>query len=113
MKTIYLEDEFNSIGPDTERSVAVYTPEMMGVKVKFLRETTLPDVHAHPHQQITYIISGNFTFWVDEEEIFVQSGNILLIEPNKNHGCICLSDGGELLDVFAPMREDFLDEAKK
>lgn len=108
MKRENLEDNFKMIGDDTERSIAVYNDDLMVVKVKFLRQTTIPDIHSHEHQQATYVTSGNFVFWIEGEAIHVNQGDVLLMNSNQKHGCICTSDGGELLDVFTPMREDFV-----
>lgn len=102
------KDSFKVINTDVQRSVAVYNDEAMAVKVKFTQPTTIPDLHQHQHQQITYVIAGNFTFWLEDEKIELTTGDVLLIEPNKQHGCVCHTANGELLDVFQPLREDFL-----
>ena len=102
------EDHFQKINTNVQRSIAVYNDEMMAVKVKFAQPTTIPDLHQHQHQQITYVIAGSFTFWLEDETVELTTGDVLLIEPNKQHGCICHKMNGELLDVFQPLREDFL-----
>lgn len=108
-KFISQQDIYQVINEDTQRSVAVHDEAMMGVKVKFSNVTKVPDLHQHPHRQMTYVIKGRFTFWVDGKEIDVQQGDVLLIKPNLLHGCICKEAGSELLDVFNPCRTEFLD----
>lgn len=108
MKNINSTDDFKEIGEGIKRAVTVYNEKMMAAKVKFETATIVPDIHQHPHQQVTYVIEGEFVFWIDEKKYEVISGNVLLMEPNKPHGCICCSNGGLLLDVFTPMREDFI-----
>ena len=39
--------------------------------------------------------------------VIVGPGDSLVFEPNQPHGTLCL-ETGILVDVFTPMREDFL-----
>ena len=38
----------------------------------------------------------------------IQAGDGVYIEPNLMHSAICLEEG-MLIDVFSPIREDFMD----
>jgi len=64
-------------------------------------------LHCHPHSQITYILSGKFQFTVGEETKIVEAGDTILEIEGVVHGCTCL-ESGVMLDVFTPMREDFI-----
>lgn len=64
-------------------------------------------MHSHPHQQLTYVLSGKFEFTIGDETHIVTAGDTLHKMPNVIHGCKCL-EAGVLLDVFTPQREDFL-----
>ena len=64
-------------------------------------------LHSHPHTQITYVVSGVFSFTIDGETHAVQAGDTLLKENGVIHGCTCLEEG-VLLDIFSPMRKDFI-----
>jgi len=66
-------------------------------------------LHSHPHTQITYVVSGRFSFTIDGETREVTAGDTLLKTGGVPHGCVCLEDG-VLLDIFTPMREDFLSQ---
>ena len=61
----------------------------------------------HPHTQITYVVSGVFSFTIDGEERTVKAGDTMLKEDGVVHGCTCL-EAGILLDIFNPMRADFV-----
>ena len=65
------------------------------------------NVHSHPHTQVTYVAEGKFEFTVSGETQTVSKGDCVLMPPNAVHGTVCL-EAGKLVDVFAPMREDFL-----
>ena len=94
------------LGGGVSRRVLAHTDALMIVEVSF--ETGgVGAVHTHVHAQNTYVLSGRFRFTVDGEEVEVGPGDTLAFPPMVPHGTLCL-DGGVLLDVFAPMREDFL-----
>ncbi len=65
-------------------------------------------LHSHPHTQITYVVSGVFEFEIDGEKKVVRAGDTMLKTDGVEHGCVCLEDG-VLLDIFSPMREDFVE----
>ena len=64
-------------------------------------------LHSHPHTQITYVASGVFEFTIGDEVHTVKQGDTLLKENGVIHGCIC-KEAGVLVDIFTPMREDFI-----
>lgn len=64
-------------------------------------------IHRHPHGQISYILSGTFEFYVEQEKKVLGPGDSVSILPEQAHGCLCLEEG-VVLDIFNPMREDFL-----
>lgn len=66
-------------------------------------------MHTHPHAQTCYILDGKFEFDIDGVKHIVNKGDSLYFPSNIKHGTICL-EKGVLLDVFAPYREDFLNE---
>jgi len=63
--------------------------------------------HRHPHEQVTYCLSGEFRFTIEGETATLQPGDSLFVPASALHGTVCVADG-RLLDVFTPQREDFL-----
>lgn len=102
------EDSQNweQFGPGLYRKILGYTDQLMVVRVKF-DQGGIAAMHAHPHTQSSYIVSGKYEFTVDGEMKVVQAGDGVLIQPNQQHACVCL-EPGIVIDVFSPMREDFL-----
>ena len=93
-------------GAGVTRRVLAYTDGLMCVENTF--ETgAVGALHSHPHTQITYVASGKFEFTIDGEVHTVSKGDTLLKQDGVMHGCTCLEDG-ILIDIFTPMREDFL-----
>ena len=66
------------------------------------------EVHAHPHSQVTYVESGEFDVYIDGVERRLGPGDSFYIGPNLDHGAVCRK-AGVLIDVFSPIRDDFLD----
>ena len=96
----------NDLGGGVSRRVLAYTPQLMIVEVNFEKGGE-GSVHSHPHCQNTYVRSGRFRFTVDGEPVEVGPGDTLAFPPNIPHGTLCL-EAGTLLDIFTPMREDFI-----
>lgn len=100
------ENTLVDAGGGLTRKVAAYNDNAMIVEVHFEAGTTAA-LHSHPHEQITYVISGKFEFAVGDETYVVSAGDSLYKQPNIIHGATCI-EAGSLLDVFTPHREDFL-----
>jgi quercetin dioxygenase-like cupin family protein len=98
--------ELVEVDKGLSRKVGAYNDNLMVVEVHFEAGVTAP-LHHHPHEQITYVISGKFEFTVGDETYVVGAGDTLYKQPDIVHGATCL-EAGMLLDVFTPHREDFL-----
>lgn len=93
-------------GGHVERRILAYCDGLMCVENHF--ETgAVGAIHHHPHTQITYVVSGRYRFTVGTETYEVGPGDTLLKQNGVPHGCVCL-EKGTLLDIFTPMRQDFL-----
>jgi quercetin dioxygenase-like cupin family protein len=64
--------------------------------------------HAHPHEQIGTVMKGKMELTIAGEKHIVTSGGAYLIPPNAIHSGLCLEGPAEVLEIFAPMREDWL-----
>ena len=93
-------------GDGVVRFVKSYTDEVMVVENHF-KKGAVGAVHSHPHTQITYVVSGRFEFTIGDEKNIVTTGDTMLKKDGVPHGCVCLEEG-VLLDIFSPMREDFV-----
>ena len=93
-------------GEGVTRRVLAYTDGLMCVENTF-EKGAVGALHHHPHTQITYVLSGAFEFTVDGVTHTVRAGDTILKEDGVEHGCVC-TEAGILLDIFTPMREDFV-----
>lgn len=99
--------EWEELGGGVSRKFLGFDNQIMMVQVKF-EKGALGSPHHHFHTQATYVVKGKFEFEVDGEKQIVEAGDGVYIEPNLLHSAVCLEEG-ILIDVFSPVREDFLD----
>ncbi len=98
--------EWENLGGGVSRKFLGYDNQIMMVQVKFEKGAE-GTPHEHFHTQATYVASGKFEFNIDGVKQVVEAGDGVYIEPNLVHGALCL-EPGILIDVFSPVREDFL-----
>ncbi len=93
-------------GPGVKRKIMAWDEKLMVVKVQF-EKGAIGNLHKHPHSQITHVESGSFEVEIGKEKKILTSGDAFYIPTNSMHGAVCL-EAGVLIDVFSPMREDFI-----
>ncbi|MGK9175657.1 cupin domain-containing protein [Yokenella regensburgei] len=104
---VYKEETvLEDLGNGVTRRILAHGGGMMAVEVNFTEGAVGP-MHHHPHEQLTYVLSGRFSFTIDGVTKEVSAGDTLYKKPDVVHGCVCL-EAGTLLDTFTPQREDFL-----
>jgi quercetin dioxygenase-like cupin family protein len=97
---------WEEVGIGVKRKIMAYDKNLMLVKVHF--ETGgVGALHQHYHSQITHVESGIFEVEIDGEKKELIAGDAFYIPPNVLHGAVC-KESGVLIDVFSPMREDFV-----
>ena len=100
------ETEAQHGGEGVIRRILAYDDGMMMVENTF--ETgAVGALHRHPHLQTAYIAEGVITFEIDGVGKVVRKGDSVLLPSNIPHAVIC-HEAGIVLDVFTPMREDFV-----
>ena len=66
----------------------------------------LPE-HAHHHEQVANVLEGEYELTVNGETRRLRAGEAVIIPSNVPHSGIAITDC-KLLDVFSPVREDYL-----
>ena len=65
-------------------------------------------VHSHPHEQMTFVERGRVLFTIGETERIAKAGDTLHFPSGVWHGATMLEEEVVLIDIFSPIREDFL-----
>ena len=97
-----------TVGDGLTRQIFGYNDSILMAKVEF-DVGAVGEVHTHPHSQVTYVESGEFDVTIDGATTRLGPGDSFYIEPNLDHGAVCRK-AGVLIDVFSPVRDDFLDQ---
>ena len=74
----------------------------------YLKKGALVPMHSHESEQMTYVLQGALKFLINGEEITVREGEVLHIPSWVEHQAEALDDTFEL-DLFSPIRQDWLD----
>jgi quercetin dioxygenase-like cupin family protein len=64
--------------------------------------------HDHPHEQMTIVERGRALFTIGTEQRIAKEGDVLHFPPGTWHGATMLDEEVILIDIFSPIREDFL-----
>jgi len=97
------------IAPGRTRYLA-YTGNLMMVVVDFDDgPTSEPDPsHSHPHEQVSYVVSGEINLFKDNKLTRLGPGDMFTVPPNIPHSVQLLTSRVRLIDSFTPIRKDFL-----
>ena len=95
------------LGGGVSRKILSYSRNLMTVELHFPKGA-VGAKHSHPHEQIGYIISGRLLYQEEGcEDKLLETGDTYYVAPNVVHGVQILEET-KLLDIFTPMREDFV-----
>lgn len=85
----------------------IHSEHMSFVLWRLEAGAVLPE-HAHPHEQVVHVFSGELEMTVAGETTSCGPGTVLVIPPHARHSGRVLSDAS-VMDVFSPVREDYRD----
>jgi quercetin dioxygenase-like cupin family protein len=88
------------------RKIVTGTREMLAQI--YLKKGAIVPAHSHESEQMTYVLQGALKFLIGGDEITVREGEVLHIPSWVEHQAEALDDTFEL-DVFSPIRQDWLD----
>ena len=92
--------------PGVTRETLAYGERAMLTRNSFAAGAELA-AHAHPHEQVTYVIAGELRLTVGDKTLLLKPGDSVCVPPNVAHAAAA-EVHTVVLDAFAPPREDFL-----
>lgn len=95
-----------NIGPGLHRILLGYDENLMLAKVWF-DKGAIGERHSHPHSQVAYVAEGKFEVYIDGKTQILEAGGCFFVPSGAEHGAVCL-EAGILLDMFSPVRRDFI-----
>jgi len=100
------DKEWELIEKGISRKIMGYDKSLMMVKVAFEKDA-IGALHTHPHTQTSYVASGLFEVSINGDKKTLKTGDSFFASSDSEHGVKCL-EPGVLIDIFSPVREDFL-----
>jgi len=91
--------------PGVQRCTTVWGKDLMLLYNTFRAGAAFPE-HAHPEEQITYVLSGKLIVSAEGQTYALTAGQCLLFPADVPHGLTAQEDT-VVLDLFSPPREDF------
>ena len=82
--------------------------ERMMLSLAELEPHAVVERHAHPHEQVGMVVKGQAIFTIGDEEKTLGPGDLYRIPSGVPHRVVALDEPVQALDIFNPVREDYL-----
>jgi quercetin dioxygenase-like cupin family protein len=90
-------------------SRAGFKGEQVLMVMNWLQPGMAVNPHSHPFEQLVYIVQGTTRFHIGDQSVIAGPGSIIRIPPDVMHYAEPVGTEPVLnLDVFSPIREDYL-----
>jgi quercetin dioxygenase-like cupin family protein len=101
----------NEVAP----GVRIRTPygEKLMLSLVEIDENAVVPLHHHPHEQGGLLLEGKAEFTIGDETRVVEKGDAFLIPPNVPHRVAAVDGPCVALDIFTPIREDYVELANR
>ena len=66
--------------------------------------------HSHPHEQAGLVLEGKLRFRIGSEERVMAPGDAFIVPGDVVHWGEVVEGPAKVLDIFSPVREDYLDQ---
>lgn len=66
------------------------------------------EAHSHPHEQVGIVLEGRAHFFIGDEDRILKAGDMYRIPGGVTHRVVALDQPVRALDIFTPVREDYL-----
>lgn len=107
---VYKKDALKKVFKGVSLDSLAIGEKSMVTKMNYVKGN-FATTHQHPHEQCGYVISGEYRLKVEIPEenidILLHAGDSYAIPGNTPHSFEVI-EGGEVVDVFTPQREDYL-----
>ena len=76
------------------------------VAITDLAATTVVESHKHPMEQTGVITKGSMVMVIAGEQRILTPGDTYRVPPNASHGARVLEQACQVIDIWAPARDD-------
>lgn len=89
-------------------SIRTLPASQMMLSLVTMEPNSIVKAHSHPHEQVGILVSGSAMFTIGDERKQVAPGDMYRIPSGVVHEVQALGEGAVAMDVFHPIREDYL-----
>jgi quercetin dioxygenase-like cupin family protein len=89
-------------------NIATCCAEKMMLSYVELEPHAVVAEHSHPHEQVGMMLAGKAIFHIGDESKTLQAGDMYCIPGNVPHRVVALGESVRVLDIFCPVREEYL-----
>ena len=89
-------------------TIATMAAGQMMLSVVELQPRAVVELHHHPHEQIGMLLEGELSFTIGGEQRTLRPGQMWRIPGDVPHKAVAGPEGAKAIDVFSPVREDYL-----
>lgn len=89
-------------------SISTCAADKMMLSLVEMAANAVVERHSHPHEQIGMMLEGRAIFFIGDEQKTLQAGDRYRIPGNVPHRVVALEQPVKVLDIFSPIREDYL-----
>ena len=100
------ESGYKTPVPGIDMKALVYGDKTLMTKFLLKKGSSIPS-HAHPHEQTGYLVKGKMRFFIGSDVYDAEEGDSWCIPGDVEHRVDVLEDS-VVLEVFSPVREDYL-----
>ena len=97
----------NELAPGV-RIRAPYGENIM-ISLLEMDEGAVVPLHHHPHEQSGILLEGQMELTIGDDTQVVDTGSAYIIPPNVPHRAVAVGGDAVALDIFSPVREDYVE----
>ena len=97
---------FKEVLDKIRQRTLVYGEKTLLAEFRLDKGAVLPR-HSHPHEQTGYLVSGRLDLTIGTETHRVEPGGSWCIPGNVEHSA-CAEENSVAVEVFSPVRDDYL-----
>lgn len=93
--------------PGITRKTLAYGDRMLAIQT-ILPKGTTASLHSHHHEQFSFCIKGRIEVSMEGETAICEAGGSWVVPGDVEHAAQALDDS-LILEVFSPVRDEFID----
>ncbi|MBX3080955.1 MAG: cupin domain-containing protein [Anaerolineae bacterium] len=102
---MFQQTDWVALGQGGKRKTIGDGEKMMILEIQFETGGGVPP-HSHPHEQISYIVSGKMEYTVEGKAFILSAGQSAVVPGGITHSATAL-EPSTIVEAFSPPREEF------